>query len=109
MLTQLQNDQKEETTVNKAQLIEKLSRKTNLPKTQTETVLDAALAIIQDSVSSGEDVKLVGFGTFDRSQRKERNGRNPKTGKAIVIPASTVPRFRPGKDFKTLVDGSGRC
>lgn len=92
--------------MNKAQLIEKLSKKTNLPKTQAESVLDAALEIIQASVSNGEDVKLVGFGTFDRSQRKERNGRNPKTGKAIVIPATTVPRFRPGKDFKSLVDST---
>ena len=90
--------------MNKAQLIENLAKKTNLPKSQTETVLDAALEIIQSSVSGGEDVKLVGFGTFDRSARKARNGRNPKTGQAIVIPASTVPRFRPGKDFKTQVD-----
>jgi DNA-binding protein HU-beta len=89
--------------VNKAELIEKISKKTKLPKTQAETVLDAAIEIIQRHVSQGDEVKIVGFGTFDQAARKERNGRNPKTGTSIVIPASKVPRFRPGKEFKSLV------
>jgi DNA-binding protein HU-beta len=89
--------------VNKAELIEKISKKAKLPKTQAETVLDAAIEIIQRQVSQGEEVKIVGFGTFDRASRRARNGRNPKTGSSIVIPASQVPRFRPGKEFKTLV------
>jgi len=90
--------------LNKAELIEKVAKKTKLTKTQTETVLDAAIEVIQKAVSSGEEVKIVGFGTFDRASRKQRNGRNPKTGTTIVIPASRVPRFRPGKEFKTLVE-----
>ncbi|RME17016.1 MAG: HU family DNA-binding protein [Bdellovibrio sp.] len=89
--------------MNKAQLIEKLSQRTKLTKTQTETILDATLEIIQESVVKGEDVKLVGFGIFDKAVRKQRNGRNPKTGETIVIPETIVPRFRPGKDFKNLV------
>ncbi|USN48229.1 MAG: HU family DNA-binding protein [Pseudobdellovibrionaceae bacterium] len=89
--------------MNKAELIEKLAEKTKTTKTQSENILDAAIEIIQSTVASGTEVKLVGFGTFDRSSRRERNGRNPKTGESIVIPASTVPRFRPGKEFKEKV------
>ncbi|MEQ1665095.1 MAG: HU family DNA-binding protein, partial [Bdellovibrionales bacterium] len=77
--------------MNKAELIEKVSKKTKMTKTQTEIALDAAIEVIQKSVSAGEEVKLVGFGTFDRASRKQRNGRNPKTGTTIVIPASRVP------------------
>jgi DNA-binding protein HU-beta len=90
--------------MNKAQLIEKLSGKTQLTKTQSELVLDAALEIIQNAVAKGDDVKLVGFGTFSLLQRKSRQGRNPKTGAPVDIPGTQVPRFKPGKDFKTLVN-----
>lgn len=86
--------------VNKAELIEKVAKQTKLPKSQSESILNATLEIIQKAVSSGDEVKLVGFGTFDRSLRKARNGRNPKTGSVLVIPETEVPRFRPGKDFK---------
>jgi DNA-binding protein HU-beta len=94
--------------VNKAELIERVASKTKLTKSQTEVVLDAAIDVIQKAVSSGEEVKIVGFGTFDRASRKQRNGRNPKTGTSIVIPASRVPRFRPGKEFRTLVEPATR-
>ncbi len=90
--------------MNKAELIERVAKKAKLTKSQTETILDATIDAIQNAVSSGEEVKIVGFGTFDRASRKQRNGRNPKTGTTIVIPASRVPRFRPGKEFKALVE-----
>lgn len=90
--------------MNKAELIEKIAKKAKLTKSQTELVLDTAIDVIQRQVSQGAEVKIVGFGTFDQTARKERNGRNPKTGSSIVIPASRVPRFRPGKEFKNLVD-----
>lgn len=76
----------------------------NLTKTQSEAFLDATLEIIQKAVARGDEVKLVGFGTFSRLNRKSRNGRNPKTGAPVVIPGSKVPRFRPGKDFKDLLN-----
>lgn len=85
-------------------MIERVSKKTKMTKTQTELALDAAIEVIQKAVSTGEEVKIVGFGTFDRASRKQRNGRNPKTGSTMIIPASRVPRFRPGKEFKTLVE-----
>jgi DNA-binding protein HU-beta len=90
--------------MNKAQLITKLAEKMGLPKSQTEQFLDATLEIIQKSVARGDEVKLVGFGTFSRLNRKSRNGRNPRTGAPVVIPGTKVPRFKPGKDFKDLLN-----
>lgn len=89
--------------MNKAQLIEKLSKRTHTTKTQAEQMIDATLEIIQSAVADGEDVKLVGFGTFDRLSRKSRKGRNPKTGEAVHIPSGKVPRFKPGKEFRSLI------
>ncbi len=89
--------------MNKAQLVDQLASRTRLTKSQSENVLDAALEIIQKTVSKGEEVKLVGFGTFSRLARKSRTGRNPKTGQAVAIPGGKIPRFRPGKDFKDQV------
>jgi DNA-binding protein HU-beta len=89
--------------MNKAQLVERLASATKLTKVQSENVLDAALEIIQDAVSMGEGVKLVGFGTFSLSDRKARTGRNPQTGQTFNLPATKVPRFRPGKEFRQFV------
>ena len=86
--------------MNKAQLVEKLAKQTQLTKNQSEAVFDAALEIIQRAVEKGEDVKLVGFGTFSAVQRKAKKGRNPKTGESVAIPGVKMPRFKPGKDFK---------
>ena len=90
--------------MNKAQFVEKLAQKTNVTKNQAESLLDATLEIIQKSVAKGEEVKLVGFGTFSRSDRKSRKGRNPKTGAPVDIPDSKVPRFKAGKEFKSLLN-----
>ena len=89
--------------MNKAQLVEKLAGRTQLTKVQSESILDATLEIIQDAVSAGEGVKLVGFGTFTIADRKARTGRNPQTGQTFNLPATRVPRFRPGKEFRQFV------
>ena len=89
--------------MNKAQLVESVAKRTNTTKSQSESVIDAALEVIQASVSNGDDVKLVGFGTFSKFTRQARNGRNPKTGEPVRIPTSIVPKFKPGKDFKERV------
>ena len=88
--------------MNKAELVDKVAKKTAMTKLQSEQVIDAALEVIAKSVSAGDDVKLVGFGTFSRSARRSRTGRNPKTGTKLVIPASRVPKFKAGKDFRDL-------
>jgi len=58
---------------------------------------------VKKSVKKGDDVTLIGFGTFTKSKRKARMGRNPQTGKEIKIPAMSVPKFRPGSEFKAAV------
>jgi DNA-binding protein HU-beta len=89
--------------MNKAELIEKVAASTEATKAQTERILDATIDIIRKSVKKGEEVKLVGFGTFTKAKRKARKGRNPQTGKEIKIPAAWYPKFRPGAEFKELV------
>jgi DNA-binding protein HU-beta len=88
--------------MNKAELIEKVAKKADLTKVQSEQVIDAALEVISKAVAKGDEVKLVGFGTFSRAIRKSRTGRNPKTGSKLVIPAAKVPKFKAGKDFRDL-------
>jgi len=92
--------------MNKAQLIEQLANKTKMTKVQSEMVLDATLEIIQEAVANGTGVKLVGFGTFGLSSRKARTGRNPQTGESFNLPATVVPKFRAGKEFKDYVSKS---
>ncbi|MGE4233832.1 MAG: HU family DNA-binding protein [Bacteriovoracia bacterium] len=89
--------------MNKAELIESISKATKLTKVDCEAVLNSAIDSIKKSVKKGDDVTLIGFGTFTRSKRKARMGRNPQTGKEIKIPAMTVPKFRPGREFKNFV------
>ncbi len=89
--------------MNKAQLIEKVAQETEMTKADTERLLDACLDTIRKSVKKGDDVKLVGFGTFTKAKRKARTGRNPQTGESIKIPAAWYPKFRPGTEFKDIV------
>jgi len=89
--------------MNKQQLIEKIATETEMSKAQTEAIMNCAFDHIKKAVKKGDDVKLVGFGTFTKAKRKARTGRNPQTGKAIKIPASWGPKFRAGSEFKALV------
>lgn len=86
--------------MNKAQLIEAVAKSTQATKTDAEAILNAALDAIKKTVKKGDDVTLVGFGTFTRTKRKARAGRNPQTGQEIKIPQMTVPKFRAGREFK---------
>lgn len=90
--------------MNKAQLVEQLASDLEITKADCERVIDGALESVRKAVKKGDDVTLVGFGTFTRSKRKARTGRNPQTGEAIKIPACTVPKFRPGKAFKDFLN-----
>jgi DNA-binding protein HU-beta len=89
--------------MNKAELIEAVAKATEVTKVDAEMVLNATIDAIKKSVKKGDDVTLIGFGTFTKSKRKARIGRNPQTGKEIKIPAMSVPKFRPGREFKDLV------
>jgi DNA-binding protein HU-beta len=89
--------------MNKAQIIEAIASSANLTKVDAENALNACIESIKKAVKKGDDVTLVGFGTFTKSKRKARMGRNPQTGKEIKIPAMNVPKFRAGKEFKNAV------
>jgi DNA-binding protein HU-beta len=89
--------------MNKAELIEAVAKTTKMSKSQIETCLDTTIDTIKKSVKKGDDVKLVGFGTFAKAKRKARKGRNPQTGKAITIAACNYPKFKAGREFKTMV------
>lgn len=89
--------------MNKAELVAAIASKTKTSRSQVESYLEVTLSIIQKTVSKGEEVKLVGFGSFSKAERKPKTARNPKTGQAIQLPSTNVPRFKPGKEFKDIV------
>jgi DNA-binding protein HU-beta len=89
--------------VNKAQLIDAIAAKSDISKAAAGRVLDALIVVITKALKKGEDVSLVGFGTFGVKKRKARKGRNPRTGAEIKIPAANVPGFKAGKTLKDSV------
>lgn len=89
--------------MNKGELVDKVAEKANVTKKQADAVLTAAIDSIMEAVSQGDKVTLVGFGSFEPRERKEREGRNPKTGAAMKIPATKVPAFSAGKLFREMV------
>jgi len=89
--------------MNKGELVDAVADKASVTKKQADAVLSAALESIVEAVSSGDKVTLVGFGSFEPRERKAREGRNPKTGDKMNIPATTVPAFSAGKLFKEKV------
>lgn len=89
--------------MNKGELIEALAAKSELSKAAAGRTLDALVEIITATVAKKEDVQLIGFGTFKAAKRAARTGKNPRTGEALKIAATTVPRFTPGIAFKAAV------
>jgi DNA-binding protein HU-beta len=86
--------------MNKQQLIDKIAEERNLTKTKTEAILNTFFDTIKKSVKKGDDVKIVGFGTFTKTKHKARTGRNPQNGTQIKIPAGWYPKFRSGTEFR---------
>jgi len=89
--------------MNKQELIALVSEKANLSKKESEAALAAIIDGITNTLSKGEKVQLVGFGTFEVRQRQAREGRNPSTGETIKIAAQKVPAFKAGKALKDQV------
>ncbi len=89
--------------MNKGELIAKIAEDTDLTQKQVEQIVTALLDEIKAQVARGEKLTLTGFGTFQKRDRKGRTGRNPRTGEEIKIPASSVPAFSAGKQFKDEV------
>lgn len=91
--------------MNKSELIEAVAKESELTKADAEKALNAMIATVVKAVSKGDTVTLVGFGTFKSLKRAARTGRNPATGAALKIAASTSPKFTAGATFKTAVAG----
>jgi DNA-binding protein HU-beta len=90
--------------MNKADLVNSIAKQTGLSKSKSSEVVDTFVSVVSESLSKGEKVTLVGFGTFTTSQREARKGRNPKTGEVINISAKTVARFKAGSDLSKSVN-----
>ena len=89
--------------MNKGELVDLVAEKATVTKKQADAVLSATLDTIVEAVARGDKVTLVGFGSFESRERKAREGRNPKTGSKMEIPATKVPAFSAGKLFKDRV------
>ncbi|XZF15705.1 HU family DNA-binding protein [Chitinophagaceae bacterium MMS25-I14] len=89
--------------MNKAELIDQVSKDAGITKAQADEVLNSITDTIIATLKKGDKVTLVGFGTFSVSQRAARNGRNPQTGETIKIKASKVPKFKAGKEFSEKI------
>ena len=91
--------------MNKSDLIAKVTELSGLSKADADKGVDAVFAAITGALMDGDDVRLVGFGTFSTTARPARQGRNPRTGKTITIPAAKAPKFSAGKGLKEAVNG----
>jgi DNA-binding protein HU-beta len=87
----------------KADLVEEISGKTGLTRTDVAVVVDAFLEAVKKSLENGNNIEIRGFGTFKIKQRKARKARNPRTGEEVPVPDRKVPVFKPSNEFKALI------
>ena len=90
--------------MNKAELVAAIADKTELSKKDAEAALKAFTDVVAEELKKGEKIQLVGFGTFEVSERAARTGRNPRTGAEMEIPASKAPKFKAGKALKDMIN-----
>ena len=90
--------------MNKTELVAAISEKTELTKKDSEKALKALIDVVAEELKKGEKVQLVGFGTFEVSERAARTGKNPQTGAEIKIAACRAPKFKAGKALKDAVN-----
>jgi DNA-binding protein HU-beta len=89
--------------VNKSDLVNSIAAAAGIKKTEADKALDAVFDSITEALVKGDEVRLIGFGTFAVSHRPASEGRNPRTGDKLKIPAKKLPKFRPGKGLKEAV------
>ena len=90
--------------MNKAELVAAVAEKAEISKRDAEAAVKAFTDVIEEELKKGEKIQLVGFGTFEVSERAERIGRNPQTKEEIKIPASKAPKFKAGKALKDAIN-----
>ncbi len=90
--------------MNKAELVTAMAERAEISKKDAEAALKAFTDVIAEELKKGEKIQLVGFGTFEVSERAERVGRNPQTREEMTIPASKAPKFKAGKALKDMIN-----
>lgn len=90
--------------MNRTELISAMAENAEMSKVDTEKALKAFIDTVTEELKNGGKVQLVGFGSFEVAERSERQGRNPKTGETITIPASKSPKFKAGRSLKDIVN-----
>ena len=90
--------------MNKTELVAAIAKKTELSKKDAEKALKAFTDVVAEELKKGEKIQLVGFGTFEVTERAAREGRNPRTGEMMSIAASQAPKFKAGKALKDIVN-----
>ena len=95
-------------TVTKADLIEEVIRITELPRRESETVVETVFESIIEALQKNDKIEIRGFGSFRTRQRRGRIGRNPKTGAKVEVPPKRIPFFKPSKELKDFVNTSGQ-
>ena len=95
--------------MNKTDFIDALATKTGATKADAGKSLDAFIAVVSETLATGNEVKLPGFGTFQVVERAATEGRNPRTGEKIAIPASKQPKFKAGAELKRAVGGDSEA
>ena len=90
--------------MNKSELIDQIAAGSDLSKADSKKALDATIKAIKEALAKGDKIQLVGFGTFEVSERAAREGRNPQTGETMKIEASKAPKFKAGKALKDMVN-----
>ena len=91
-------------TMTKADLVEEVVRVTQLPRKESEIVVETIFESIIQALQSGDKIEIRGFGSFRTRQRRGRTGRNPKTGAKVEVPAKRIPFFKPSKELKDFVN-----
>jgi integration host factor subunit beta len=91
-------------TLTKADLIEEVLRITELPRKESETIVETIFESIIEALQKGDKIEIRGFGSFRTRQRRGRVGRNPKTGEKVEVPAKKIPFFKPSKELKDFVN-----
>jgi len=92
----------------KAELVEEVARISELTKKHSEIIVNTVFDSIIDALRKDEKIELRGFGSFRIRQRRSRQGRNPKTGDKVDVPAKRIPYFKPGKELKELINSSAQ-
>ena len=94
-----------DTTMTKADLVEEVIRTTELPRKESEAIVETIFDSIIQALQTGDKIEIRGFGSFRTRQRRGRIGRNPKTGAKVEVPPKRIPFFKPSKELKDFVNG----